>query len=370
MNRELSTAFKNVPAGLTRAPPVTSPISDSRYPFYDAPYPSKDDYPDIRFWSRASYNAFLQEKKSTAAVFNPVAPQRRRGGARLAQNDENVQDDFIENEDGTIVSGSVAAGIRRVARDSFKELSEDNQVALPEKFSHIAPSSRKFVLNRLYAQYPYLRLCADNWKAELILSRVYSVMNNTKARQTKTKVKVEAVVETLPTLSLRPSQDTNRASSTSRKRKSPSSHDDKPQSKRQRSRRLSSPLPLSQRSTSPFIDLTESRPPSPPVQFGPSNHPPGPAVPEPRPKPRPLMHPIHTSAPLPQKQNPTPPVNFNRQPTVTSTAASVASDGSPASASSTTSKNNEGVIAPASTSDQSQQPTDDGKKSDELVNPL
>jgi len=82
------------------------------------------------------------------------------------------------------------------------------------------------------------------------------------------------------------------------------------------------------------------------------------------------MHPIYTSAPLPQKQNPTPPVNFNRQPTVTSTTASVASDGSPALASSTTSKNNEGVIAPTSTSDQSQQPTDDGKKSDELVNPL
>ncbi|KAF8148577.1 hypothetical protein B0H34DRAFT_736077 [Crassisporium funariophilum] len=331
--KELVTTNRNVPTCSTRAPAVISTLPDPKYPFYGATYPSKKDYPDIRFWSWASYNMFIQEKKSNTAVFNPTGPQHQRGGAQLAQNDENMQDDFIEEEDGTIASGSVAAGICKVARDAFRELNEDHHIVLPKKFTQISPSSQKFVLNKLYAQFPYLQLCTDNWKAELILSCVYSGMNSTRAQQEQNKVKAEAVVAAIPTS---PSQATTNALSTLRKQKNPSSSDDASRSKRQHSLHASSLLPSVQLSSSPFIDLTKSRPLSPPAQasssHAPSIRPPNTTVPKPQPRPCPITCPTHTNTLPLQKKNPAPFTEPDTAPskTVTTTPTPTAtSSGNP-----------------------------------------
>jgi hypothetical protein len=69
-------------------------------------------------------------------------------------------------DDGQIVLGTTAQSIRTAFRKIFKDIKESrDDMTLPPVWSEIGQRERKFILNELYSQFPYIRLCDDDWKA-------------------------------------------------------------------------------------------------------------------------------------------------------------------------------------------------------------
>ena len=161
---------------------------------YDLPKPKQEDYPEIKYWHKRDYVQIENAKKRTAAVLDPTIPKQRapRGSTRLAQSDENVATDYIETENGDIVSGTTAQSIRSTIRNLLKEIKETKGMLLPEVWKDIGQNEHKFIFNGLYSNFPYIRLCDDDWKACFLASRVLANMKHTeKRRQMRTSVKIE-----------------------------------------------------------------------------------------------------------------------------------------------------------------------------------
>jgi hypothetical protein len=173
--------------------PPTGHVS-SNNAAYDLPKPKQEDYPEIRFWNKRDYLQIETEKRKTAAVLDPMVQKQRapRGSTRLAQSDENVATDYIEMENGDIVSGTTAQSIRSTLRNLLKEIKEKVDMTLPEVWRDIGQIERKFILNGLYTNFPYIRLCDDDWKACFLTSRVLTNMKHTeKRRQRRMSIKTE-----------------------------------------------------------------------------------------------------------------------------------------------------------------------------------
>jgi hypothetical protein len=185
--------------GLPTATTITLPVTatanvSSIYTVYDAPKPGRENHPLIKFWYKRDYLQLENVKKKTAAVLDPTLAKQPapRGSTRLAHGNENVATDYIEMEDGEIVSGSTAQSIRSTLRNILKEVKEAEDMSLAEVWKDIGQNERKFILNKLYTEFPYIRLCDDDWKACFLASRVLANMKHSeKRRQTRMSVKTE-----------------------------------------------------------------------------------------------------------------------------------------------------------------------------------
>ncbi len=78
--------------------------------------------------------------------------------------------DFIETENGTIVSADTARSIRNLARSVLIEMDTHPVMQLPKKWGQVGVTERKFFIREMYAKFPILWLCHDDWKVLLIAS--------------------------------------------------------------------------------------------------------------------------------------------------------------------------------------------------------
>ena len=168
--------------------PVTNPPLTST-----SSHPKMEDlraqYPNIQYWKRRDYLTFLKNKKP---VLDPTQQPPQRGGRRLAETGENVATDYIEREDGTIADGDVAKNIREYLRSIFNEVNKSPNMELPTQWSDATIIVRKYIYDQLYAKYPYIRICEEDWKATYLVSRALTSFQSTlRRRQGKTTVKVE-----------------------------------------------------------------------------------------------------------------------------------------------------------------------------------
>jgi hypothetical protein len=157
---------------------------------------AKTRYPNIRYWTKADYSERGKEKKDRLDILEVEKGKPLRGNARM-KDGENVMMDFVELEDGTVVDGITAAGIRSHMAAIFNEMAASRR--LPETWSKIGLLDREYVFSHLYKAFPYLQLCLDHWKAKEIGSRALSTWKNTqKKRVARTQVKLESEADPLP----------------------------------------------------------------------------------------------------------------------------------------------------------------------------
>lgn len=150
---------------------------------------AKTLYPNIKYWTKADYSELGKEKKQKSDILEVEKGKPLRGNARM-KDGENVMMDFVELEDGTVVDGIAAAGIRSHMATIFNEMAASQR--LPETWSKIGLVDREYVFSHLYKAFPYLQLCLDHWKAKEIGSRALSTWKNTqKKRVARTQVKLE-----------------------------------------------------------------------------------------------------------------------------------------------------------------------------------
>ncbi|KAF8971142.1 hypothetical protein BDZ97DRAFT_1341959 [Flammula alnicola] len=65
-------------------------------------------------------------------------------------------------------------------------------IPMPTSWGTSCASMRDGVLLRLYAKYPYIRYCQDDWKADYLLSRSYSTWRSGEKKKAD-KIKVEPI---------------------------------------------------------------------------------------------------------------------------------------------------------------------------------
>ena len=108
------------------------------------------NYPAIRFPTKRQYNLYTESKARQQTVLDPtespVQQKKQRGGTRLAFNNENVLNDFIEDEHGVIVTGDTAKNIRAAARAILIQMGKDNNHPLPEKWGDFGITESKFFI--------------------------------------------------------------------------------------------------------------------------------------------------------------------------------------------------------------------------------
>ncbi|KAH9171416.1 hypothetical protein EDB89DRAFT_1805850, partial [Lactarius sanguifluus] len=69
-------------------------------------------FPLVKYWKRRAWRTHDDEEKDSTVL---ASSSGQRGGARAAKG-ENVMMQYIENADGTPITGDVAADMRAFAR--------------------------------------------------------------------------------------------------------------------------------------------------------------------------------------------------------------------------------------------------------------
>lgn len=147
----------------------------------------REDYPNVRFWTRQDWNSAAQAQvldvDEEGEVFPEVDddegsnqhlpspnPPCARGKHRASQG-INVTMKYIENEDGTAIDGFRAAEIRRYARSLWVQMALDNK--LPATWSDADAASLTYYSASMAQRFSELCLCASDWKANLVATDNY-----------------------------------------------------------------------------------------------------------------------------------------------------------------------------------------------------
>ena len=128
----------------------------------------------------------MKNKKDTTSI-NQSAPQR--GGARKSQN-INVTMRFVEDADGVPVDGDRAGAMRRHARAIWDHFATKG---IPVKtWTKTDSLNQQYYYSDMCRQFPELRLCDLNWKADKIAVDGYSSWYSNRHPATSVTIKNEA----------------------------------------------------------------------------------------------------------------------------------------------------------------------------------
>ena len=76
------------------------------------------DFPQMKYWRRQAWKVHEDEQNDSTGL---VSKRSQRGGARSARG-INVMMQYIENADGSLISGDYAAEMREFARSIWRGL--------------------------------------------------------------------------------------------------------------------------------------------------------------------------------------------------------------------------------------------------------
>jgi len=129
---------------------------------------SRSDFPNITYWTREEFAKFEAMKKNST---DPTSKTGGRGKTRCA-NDENVNSTYLEQSDGTPLSGKKVGAIRAYARSIWVDLYTRGMA--PKKWSNASRRVHDEYVLEMENRWPILRYCQDHWKAHLITTKNYS----------------------------------------------------------------------------------------------------------------------------------------------------------------------------------------------------
>jgi hypothetical protein len=158
----LLNTLRSLPLGTT---PIPGDVRANQEVF-SAPAPLRqEDYPKIKFWFKRQWTEFSSNHPTTSTS----GPQAR-GRSRAAQG-INVSMQYVELEDGTIISGDRATEIRKFARAIWVSISKMG--APPSKWGQADVQTRQQYLSRMGSRFPELRYCNLEWKSDQIATDNY-----------------------------------------------------------------------------------------------------------------------------------------------------------------------------------------------------
>jgi hypothetical protein len=164
-------------SGPSSTPAPTSVISSTKI--------KREDYPQIKFFLHRDYTEFLKSRNKQAGILDPTLGKKKRGGTRLANENENVAMDYIEDVDGTIVDGETAKNIRFHARSVLIEMDRATTMKLPATWTKVGVTESKYFKQEMYSRFPYLNICHDDWKVSYLASRSLSSYQEYLKRQAR-----------------------------------------------------------------------------------------------------------------------------------------------------------------------------------------
>lgn len=125
----------------------------------------QEDYPKIKFWFKRQWTEFSNDHST-----NGTSGLQARGRSRAAQG-INVSMQYVELEDGTVISGDRATQIRKFARAIWVSVSKTG--APPSKWGQADIQTRQQYLSTMGSRFPELRFCDLEWKMDQIATDNY-----------------------------------------------------------------------------------------------------------------------------------------------------------------------------------------------------
>jgi hypothetical protein len=121
----------------------------------------------VKYWTRQDWNAANADRVADLDEGGNVGA---RGRTRAA-NGINVSMKYIEDRDGQPINGHMASDIRRHARSIFIGLALEGH--LFTSWTEADHASLKLYYREMAERFEELRLCANDWKAEMIALDIY-----------------------------------------------------------------------------------------------------------------------------------------------------------------------------------------------------
>lgn len=112
-----------------------------------------DDYPDVCFWTLASWKKFLETKKGIS-------------------NSEKMTNRYLENEDGQSLDKHQVESIHKAAFSLWFMICDAKR--LPLTWGVAAADVSDFFRNEIARRCPEMCLCEDDWKATYLATQIYS----------------------------------------------------------------------------------------------------------------------------------------------------------------------------------------------------
>lgn len=123
----------------------------------------REDYPNIKFWTRQDWNEVKQDASG-------IHCQGERGRSQAAQG-ANVAMWYIEDENSQMIDGHRASAMCKMACSIWAAL--ENAGKAPAKWSQADIIISQSYRCKMWVHFPELQLCKNNWKADLITSDNY-----------------------------------------------------------------------------------------------------------------------------------------------------------------------------------------------------
>jgi hypothetical protein len=129
---------------------------------------SRADFPLVNYWTRQQWKDAETCHKDSS---NPDIKGGTRGGSRAALG-ENVMMQYIEHQDGSVIDGSTAAGIRRTARTLWHDFY--TRGLAPKTWGKVTREVEERFICEMEKDWPVLRYCEDHWKTRTFATAYYS----------------------------------------------------------------------------------------------------------------------------------------------------------------------------------------------------
>ena len=123
--------------------------------------------PNVKYWTRQEWTAANADR---VVDLDGAANTGTRGRTRAAQG-INVNMKYLEDWEGRPVNGHIASDIRRHARAIFVGLAHKGCVFT--SWTEADYNSLKTYYGEMAERFEELRLCANDWKAEMIALDIY-----------------------------------------------------------------------------------------------------------------------------------------------------------------------------------------------------
>jgi hypothetical protein len=125
---------------------------------------SRSDFPLIKFWTKEDWDSHKSLLKDTSGA-KGKGPERSSRGV-------NTRALYMENEDGTPISGATVGQMRAVARMVWIELFDRGKA--PSSWGKASLEARNLYHSELESRWAFLRLCENHWKVDALATANYS----------------------------------------------------------------------------------------------------------------------------------------------------------------------------------------------------
>ena len=151
---------------------------------------TREQNPNVKYWTRQEWTAANADR---VADLDGEANPGTRGRTRAAQG-INVNMKYVEDREGRPVSGHLASDMRRHARAIFVGLTQNGLIFT--SWTEADHNSLKTYYSEMADRFEELRLCANDWKSEMIALDIYRTWREQwqkKQKKTDNSVKTEVI---------------------------------------------------------------------------------------------------------------------------------------------------------------------------------